>query len=200
MLRPVNIVRKKMKKNNQKSLLVKLSLLTLTLASIAGFLSSSNADNQLVEVSAWSGNQTPNIGTYYASITPDTSGDTLKSALKKIISSPFSPSYDWSRYEALDETEGDSSKVLLIYSRINDLKSNHVNGSKGWNREHTFPQSKMSAPATSDNHIIFADDNKTNSSRGNKKFADLKKTGNRVKDGYGNLTDNYTNKIGRAHV
>lgn len=182
-----------MKKNKLSALLIKLSLLTLTFTSVGGVALITHHNEPIVEVEAWSGTQTPNIGTYYASITADMSGNELKSKLKTIISSPFNASYNWSRYEALDETEGDSSKVLLIYSRINDLKSNHVSGTTGWNREHTFPQSKMSSPATEDNHIIFADDNKTNSTRGNKEFADLKKAGTRVKDGYGNLTDNYTN-------
>ena len=182
-----------MKKNKLSALLIKLSLLTLTFTSVGGVALITHHNEPIVEVEAWSGTQTPNIGTYYASITADMTGSELKSKLKTIISSPFNASYNWSRYEALDETEGDSSKVLLIYSRINDLKSNHVSGTTGWNREHTFPQSKMSSPATEDNHIIFADDNKTNSTRGNKEFADLKKAGTRVKDGYGNLTDNYTN-------
>jgi len=63
-----------------------------------------------------------------------------------------------------------------------------------WNREHTYPQSKIGSPATSDNHHIFADDWKTNGDRGNKRFADLDTSNaNWVIDSGGRTTQNLTN-------
>ena len=86
-------------------------------------------------------------------------GEALRTTLKGIISSGTSESYDWSRYEA-DEAEGQSSQVLQVYTRTTIAKSAHVSGQTGWNREHSYPQSKIGSPATSDNHHIFASDNK----------------------------------------
>lgn len=146
-----------------------------------------------VQTAAWSGAQTSSAGNYYASVGSET-GDSLKNKLKSIISSPTpSTNYDWSRYEAADEAEGASDSVLLIYTRKVVKKNYHVSGNKGWNREHTYPDSKIGSPANKDNHHIFADDNKTNNTRGNKLFGVVAETtGNRVKDMDGNNTDNYT--------
>lgn len=89
--------------------------------------------------------------------------------------------------------EGQSSKVLQIYTRTSIAKSAHVSGSLGWNREHSYPQSKIGGIAKSDNHHIFASDNKVNGTRGNKQFGEVATTsGNQVKDSTGSLTDNYT--------
>lgn len=148
-------------------------------------------DQRVTPTSAWSGPQTSTAGNYYAAVGSET-GEALRNKLKTITNGA-QVSYDWSRYEAADEAEGVSDSVLLIYSRQVVKKSAHVSGSTGWNREHTYPQSKIGSPATSDNHHIFADDNKTNSIRGNKLFGEVAEIpANKVVDGYGNLTDNYT--------
>lgn len=109
---------------------------------------------------------------YYASIDDSMTGNTLLSKLKSIInSSGVSVDYDWSRYEAADEDPNNSSNVILIYARNSVKKTEHVHGSIGWNREHTFPASKLSNPkAEKDNHIIFASDNKVNGARSNIKM------------------------------
>ncbi len=110
---------------------------------------------------------------YYASVTDNMSGTTLLNQLHSIINnSSVKQSYDWSRYEAADEDPNNDNNVILIYTRASDAKSNHVHGSLGWNREHTFPQSKMDGGngAKSDNHIIFASDNKVNGARSNIKM------------------------------
>ncbi len=169
-------------------------LLTLTLGLLLLTFFNVSKSNERLQTHAWSGTQTSNYGSYYDSVSTET-GSALKSKLKTIISSPTpTVSYDWSRYEAADEAEGISDSVLLIYSRQVVKKSAHVSGSTGWNREHTYPQSKIGSPATSDNHHIFADDNKTNNTRGNKLFGELDpSTATKVYDGYGNLTNNYTN-------
>ena len=126
---------------------------------------------------------------YYSTITEDMSGETLRAALHSIIdNNSVSVSYDWSRYEAADEDPNNINNVILIYARNSVPKSAHVNGTTGWNREHTFPQSKMnSSDAKSDNHIIFASDNKVNGARGNLKMG-VVNNGTTVKDYFGNNT------------
>ncbi len=176
-----------MKKNTHHLKLIFLSAI-LSVASLVAFTSHSS----LTGASAWSGPQTSTAGNYYASVGSET-GEALKLKLRSIISSGASESYDWSRYEKADEAEGQPTKVLQIYTRTTIAKSAHVSGSTGWNREHSFPQSKLGSPATSDNHHIFASDNKVNNSRGNKLFGEVAITStNRVKDSLGNQTDNYT--------
>ncbi len=181
-----------MKRSHIIKKIILSTLSVLFLGSLFTFRSILKDDN--TPVSAWSGPQTSNEGNYFASVGQET-GETLKNKLKSIISVGTSESYDWSRYEAADEAEGQSNSVLLIYSRQVVLKTAHVSGSTGWNREHSFAKSLFNeaAPAVNDNHHIFADDNKTNSVRGNNPFNELNKsTSTRVVDGYGNLTDNYT--------
>jgi len=169
-----------------------LLVFSLLIGSVALSFSKSNISN-IQPASAWSGAQTSNEGTYFSSVGSET-GSALRSKLQGIISNGTSEDYDWSRYEAADEAENQSSKVLLIYSRQIVAKSAHVAGSTGWNREHSFAKSLFgeSAPAVNDNHHIFADDNKTNGQRGNKPFNELNpSTSTRSIDSYGNTTDNY---------
>ncbi|MFA5660527.1 MAG: endonuclease, partial [Bacilli bacterium] len=174
---------------------VSISLLgLLTLGSFYIYKNNNQIEQSITKVSAWSGPQTSNEGNYYTSVTGNETPSALKSKLKGLISSGTNESYDWSRYEAADEAEGDASKVLLIYSRINLSKTARVSGSVGWNREHSFAKSLFNdqAPAVNDNHHIFADDNKTNGHRGNKPFNELNPaTTTRSIDSYGNVTDNY---------
>lgn len=103
----------------------------LTLGSIYINRQFDQLDQSMTKVNAWSGPQTSNEGNYYSSVTGSETPTALKTKLKGIISTNTDESYDWSRYEAADEAEGDSSKVLLIYSRINVLKTAHVSGSVG---------------------------------------------------------------------
>ena len=126
---------------------------------------------------------------YYSSITDSMSGTTLLSNLKSIINtSSVSVSYDWSRYEDADEDPSNSSNVILVYARNSVAKTAHVSGNTGWNREHTFPASKLSnTQAEKDNHIIFASDNKVNGARSNIKMGVV--TGGTVVNDYnGNAT------------
>lgn len=125
---------------------------------------------------------------YYSTITDSMSGQTLVNALKAIITSgDISTSYSWSRYEQADEDPDNKANVVMIYARTTMKKSAHVNGNTGWNREHTYPKSKMRSPATEDNHIIFASDNVVNGVRSNKKLG-VVSSGNFVKDSNGNST------------
>jgi endonuclease I len=138
-----------------------------------------------------------NAPTYYNSISDSLTGSSLKSALKTLISKNVSVSYDWSRYEYIDQSLSNTSQVLTIYARYGYSKSAHVGSSaqaNQWNREHTYPQSKISSPATSDNNHIFADDWKTNQIRGNKKFGLVQHIdSNKVVDSVGRTNGNFSN-------
>ncbi len=136
-----------------------------------------------------------NSPTYYQSISPSLTGDALKNALDSLISSNVNVSYDWSRFEYIDQHPDDSTRVLTIYPKLGYLKTAHVSGnaSNHWNREHTYPQSKIGGSALNDNHHIFADDWKTNGERGNDKFGDVANvSANIVYDSANRPTQNYS--------
>lgn len=136
-----------------------------------------------------------NAPQYYQSISPSLTGNALKDALDTLISSNINVSYDWSRFEYIDQHPEDATRVLTIYPKRGYLKSAHVNGNTPdhWNREHTYPQSKIGGNALSDNHHIFADDWKTNGERGNDKFGDVANTtSNLVYDSSNRPTENYS--------
>lgn len=136
-----------------------------------------------------------NAPNYYQSISPSASGEALKNALDLLISANVDVDYNWWRYESADESLTETNKVLTIYPRRNYLKSAHVSGNSAatWNREHSYPQSKISGAALDDNHHIFADDWKTNSTRGNYRFGIVttKNSSTQVKDSSNLVTDNY---------
>lgn len=129
---------------------------------------------------------------YYNSISSTLYGESLRSALHNLINkSSVSTSYDWSRFEDADEDPNNSSNIITVYARTSLKKTAHVSGSVGWNREHSFPQSKMDGGngSKSDNHIIFASDNKVNGKRSNYRLRDLTGMSTQVViDGYGNST------------
>ena len=161
----------------------KLSTLFVSLSLILGSVTFNlykNNEAQFTPVSA---------ADYYASITDSMSGSTLLSNLKSIINNnSVSVSYDWSRYEDADEDPNNSSNVILVYARNSVAKTAHVSGNTGWNREHTFPASKLSnTQAEKDNHIIFASDNKVNGARSNIKMG-VVSGGTVVNDYFGNAT------------
>jgi endonuclease I len=85
--------------------------------------------------------------------------------------------------------------VITIYPKVNYPKQNQVGSNQPpgyWNREHTYPQSKISTTAKSDTHHIFADDHFTNTQRGSRRFGDVENTeANRVKDSLNRPTNNY---------
>ena len=161
---------------------------TSSLPSTSSLLSTStsSSQNNITIVS--------NAPTYYNGISPSLSGEALKNALDLLISSKVRVGYDWWRFESADESLTETNKVITIYPRRNYLKTAHVSGNQGatWNREHTYPQSKISGNAVNDNHHIFADDWKTNGARSNYRFGLVNPTeNNRVKDSSGLNTDNF---------
>lgn len=130
---------------------------------------------------------------YYQSADGKT-GSTLLSALKAIIANA-NTSYDWSRYEYVDEDPYSSSDVFCLYVRDSYGKSAHVSGNAAykWNREHTYPQSKLSGNADKDSNLIFADDWKTNGTRGNNRYGVVAHSSSTaVKDSAGRTTANYS--------
>ena len=128
-------------------------------------------------------------GNYYSSINSNETGSTLLNSLHTLVNSgSVSVSYNWSRYEAADEDPNNSNNIITIYARSSLAKTAHVSNNVGWNREHTFPQSKMSSnQAESDNHIIFASDYKINGARSNIKMG-VVTSGSTLTDSYGNST------------
>jgi endonuclease I len=136
-----------------------------------------------------------NASQYYQSISPSLSGEALKNALDLLISANVRVGYDWSRFESADESLTQTNKIITIYPRRDYLKTAHVSGNAAahWNREHTYPQSKISGNAVNDNHHIFADDWKTNGTRSNLRFGDVSNLeSNRVKDSSNLATENFT--------
>lgn len=169
-------------KQNKRFLLRTVAVIGLAI-SCGVSLSLARMNHQPIEVKAAAPSN------YYSSVTDDMMGTTLLSKLKTIINtSSVSVSYDWYRYEAADQDPNNSSNVLTIYARTSLSKSAHVSGNKGWNREHTFPASKLSdAKAEKDNHIIYASDYAINSARSNIKMG-VVESGSTLVDSYGNST------------
>lgn len=178
-----------MKKNK-----ILLLLSSLTLIFGAFYLSVSSSDifkKDPVAVEAWDINVKPSVETSYYSSATGKTGSTLKNALAS-FNKPTNPSYDWSRYEAEDEAQDDSSSILCIYTRHNIPKSGHV-GSYSWNtwnKEHVYTQSAFPKSKT-DNHNIFACEGQINNYRGNLKFAEVKDKGGERQVVFGHVTDCY---------
>ena len=130
---------------------------------------------------------------YYESINDSMSGTSLLNALHSIIdTSDVAVDYSWSRFEAADQDPNNQYNVILIYARTSvpktDAKTGGTSESQCWNREHTFPQSKMSnEKAKKDNHIIFASDYKVNLARSNIKMG-IVDGGSVITDSYGRQT------------
>ena len=122
--------------------------------------------------------------TYYAECAGLT-GSALQAKLLS-INKPKSKSYDWSRYEAADEAEDDSSCILSLYTRHNIKKNNHC-GSYSWttwNREHIWTQTAFPNSDT-DNHNIFACEGKINGIRSNYIFDE----GGDIVEVFGHVTE-----------
>ena len=154
--------------------LKRLFVPVLALGALA-FSSSALAKEEKVEsASAWSGTQTCSVSASYYSSCDNLYGDFLKEALSQ-FNTPKSPSYQTSRFKQADEAEGDSSKVLSIYTRHNIPKDSICSDNYAWdrwNREHIFTQTKFQL-SKEDNHNVFACEGKINQIRGDDKFKQL---------------------------
>ncbi len=146
------------------------------------------------ETKAWSGEQTPNIGNYYDSITDSMTGSTLLSKVS-LLSKGTNKSYDWSPDELGDEAEGDSTSVLCLYTRHNIKKSNHVSSGYSWdkwNREHVWPQSEFPNTKT-DAHNYFACEGQINNIRSSYPFGEVAHNSANKQSVHGHETDCYFN-------
>lgn len=146
----------------------------LALGALAFSFASIKAPEKEEAAYAWSGNQTCNVQASYYSSCENLYGDELKTALGGSFNKPQGKSYNWSRFEAADEAEGDSTSIISIYTRHNIKKSNHVGSSyswDSWNREHIFTQTKFPNSAD-DTHNIYACEGKINQIRDNYKFGE----------------------------
>lgn len=148
----------------------------LAIGALAFSFGAINAPQKVEEAAAWSGAQKCSKNASYYSSCDNLYGNELASALAK-FNKPTSPNYAWSRYQAADEAEGNSSSILSLYTRHTISKSNTLSGGGAyawdkWNREHIFTQTAFPA-SDADNHNIFACEGQINQIRGNDKFAEL---------------------------
>ncbi|MFA5225435.1 MAG: endonuclease [Bacilli bacterium] len=134
------------------------------------------------------------FGDYYANFDFTLTGTNLKSALSTLINTGKklnSYTTAWTSCAATNEVEGDSSKVLQIYSRQPDLKSNqNTGGTTGWNREHVAPKANISSDAENDAINLWAADPKVNNNRGNLPMGEVT-DGTQLIDSLGRPTDCY---------
>ena len=134
---------------------------------------------------------------YYNDVDLDLTGSELKNALSTKITQThtkflqYTPDV-WIASKITDANPNNTDEVILIYgweagndqddtndrTRSNSLQDNGSNGSFVWNREHVYPQSLGTPDITTstipgqDAHSLRPVDKPTNSSRGNKRFAE----------------------------
>ena len=174
---------------------ISLSILSILsvglLAGVTVYNSNSVDNNEALVAEAWDINVKPNVKESYYSAADGKTGSALKSALAG-FNNPKNKSYDWSRYEAADEAQDDSTSILCLYTRHNIKKNSHC-GSYSWdkwNREHVYTQTAFPNSKT-DNHNIFACEGEINNQRGNKPYANLKGKGGNQVTVHGHLTNCY---------
>jgi endonuclease I len=107
---------------------------------------------------------------YYSTATG--TGTTLKSQLHNIIDGHTIISYDGARtaLQDTDEDPNNPARILLVYNRISNTAA--WDGAATWNREHTWPQSRLGSggQAVSDLFNLRACTTSVNSDRGNLHF------------------------------
>lgn len=164
-------------------------LLAVGTLSFVGIKSSEYKEPVVTE--SWDLNVKPSVETTYYSAADGKTGSALRSALAG-FNKPTNPSYDWSRYEAADEAQDDSSSILCLYTRHNISKNSHCGtySWNTWNREHVYTQSAF-PNSDKDNHNIFACEGQINNYRGNLKFAEVKNNGGERQVVFGHQTDCY---------
>ena len=137
-----------------------------------------NTDSEIVTVSYTGVDSVGYTGTYYLSTNLTLSGNSLKTALRTLVSkTTHTTSYEELKtYNPItDRSLSDSSKIVLIYSRV-ETKGAWTSGGLYWNREHVWPQSQgwfSTSGAGSDLHHLRPEDPTLNSTRGNKPFGEV---------------------------
>ncbi len=102
-------------------------------------------------------------------------GEELRAALHEIISTgshQLSDPEEDTAMKDLDTDPADTNNVILLYRRIPMAKSLY-NDNDGWNKEHTWPESRglgSTGPDQNDVHNLFAADKNVNALRGNLYF------------------------------
>lgn len=123
---------------------------------------------------------------YYALVNQP--GLTLRAALHQTIKGHTSITYG-AATDALkitDQDPTDSTRVILVYSRRSELKTNFINGNTtttAWNKEHLWPQSygiDAVVPMTSDLFNLRPEDANVNSTRANLYYDETSVAENRV--------------------
>ncbi|SCK11639.1 Endonuclease I [Streptomyces sp. WMMB 714] len=120
-------------------------------------------------------------------------GEELKTALNKIISTDATAiSYDevWDALKETDKDPDNAGNVILLYSGVSSPADNNGGGEDQWNREHTWAKSHgdfgtATGPGT-DVHHLRPTNVKVNSTRGSKDFDE---GGEEVEGAPGNFTD-----------
>lgn len=134
-----------------------------------------NTDSDIVTINYTGVDSVGYNGTYYLSTNLKLSGNALKAALRTLISkTKHTTTYEELKtYNPIvDKSLTNSSKVVLIYSRI-ETKGAWSSGGLYWNREHVWPQSQgwfSTGGAGADLHHLRPEDPTLNSTRGNKPF------------------------------
>ena len=168
-----------------------LSSFTLAIGVCTFSSLSTKKETSSVVSEAWSLDVTPNVDVSYYSAADGKTGSALKTALAG-FNKPVSPSYDWSRYEAADEAQDDSTSIFCVYTRHNIKKNSHC-GSYSWdtwNREHVYTQSAF-PNSDKDNHNIFACEGQINNYRSSLKYDEVKDKGGSRITVFGHVTDCY---------
>jgi endonuclease I len=135
---------------------------------------------------------TGSTSAYYAAAAGK-SGESLKAALNKIISTGVTTlSYDavWNALKATDQDPANSSNVILLYSGTSRSKTLNGGDVGDWNREHVWAKSHgdfgtAAGPGT-DLHHLRPEDVQVNALRDNKDFDN---GGTAVGTAPGNRTD-----------
>lgn len=114
-------------------------------------------------------------------------GATLKSQLSTIMSTGhIQRAYGDFRFSAAitDRDPSNPNNVLLVYNRATSSSNWNPNSSSGWNREHTWPQSRQPGSASNstrgnlgDPHALRPSNGAVNSQRGNDPFGNPTSSG-----------------------
>jgi uncharacterized repeat protein (TIGR02543 family) len=136
-------------------------------------------ENKTIYAKWIEGTNVPYAGNYYDSINFNSSRQELFTQLKTLITidlprDPYELAKTTLQYSDMDPNNSDN--VLLVYNRAS-VPGPWSYGGVNWNREHTWPQSKMPGPGNElDNHNLKPCNPSINSSRGNKAYGETTTT------------------------
>ena len=162
---------------NLASYLSNAGTYTIGIVSLSG--GAYNTDSQMVTTKVTVESTNGYNGTYYNSANLTLTGSQLKANLRTLISSTHKNARTYENLKTdlakSDVVIGNSSKVLLIYSR-KQVQAKWSSGGSIWNREHVWPQSQSwftTSGAGADAHHLRPEDPTVNSTRGNHPFGEF---------------------------